>query len=405
VQIASVQTLQRRERPDASVVIIDEAHRWFDFYGKWMADEAWKDVPFIGLSATPWTTGLGKYYDDLIIASTTEELIKAGYLSPFRAFAPAHPDLKGVKTVAGDYHEGQLGEAMDKPALVADVVSTWLGKGEGRPTLVFGVNRAHAKHLQESFIEAGVPAGYQDAYTDALERSQIKRAFHSGEIKVVCNVGTLTTGVDWDVRCIVLARPTKSEMLYVQIIGRGLRTAPGKDDCLILDHSDTTTRLGFVTDIHHDELDTGKSAKSASVKREKPREPRECSNCSYLMPATHVGACPACKHKPSHAESIDWQDGDLEEVGKGKKTKHADAPMAEKVRWHAELQAIGIERGYKPGWASNQYRERFGVWPAGDAGRTGPSTPSQEVRSWVTSRLIRWAKRQKTEKHGRFASA
>jgi Helicase conserved C-terminal domain len=91
---------------------------------------------------------------------------------------------------------------------------------------------------------AGVSAGYIDAYTPSAERKQIERQFHAGEITVVCNVGCLTTGADWDVRCIILARPTKSEMLFVQIIGRGLRTATGKLDCLILDHSDTHARLG-----------------------------------------------------------------------------------------------------------------------------------------------------------------
>jgi DNA repair protein RadD len=397
VQVASVQTLRRRERPIADVVIIDEAHRWFDHYGEWMADPDWRDKPFIGLSATPWTKGLGKHFDDLIVASTTAELIEAGYLAPFRTFAPAHPDLTGVRTVAGDYHEGQLSDAMNKPQLVADVVSTWLAKGEDRPTLVFGVDRAHAKHLQERFLAAGVPTAYQDALTDGLERAEIRKAFERGEIRVVCNVGTLTTGVDWDVRCIVLARPTKSEMLFVQIIGRGLRTAPGKTDCLILDHSDTTLRLGFVTDIHHDALDTGKPNKSATEKTKEPKLPKECSECNFLKPAG-VHKCPSCGHEPEHKASVDWQDGELEELGAGKKA----VSMEEKVRWNAELQAIGIERGYKPGWAANQYREKFGVWPAAAAAKVGPKAPSAEVRAWVTSRLIRYAKRQQGEKVGRF---
>lgn len=392
VQVASVQTLRRRDRPIAQVVIIDEAHRWFDFYGEWMADPEWQEKPFIGLSATPWTKGLGKHFDDLIVASRTQELIDAGYLSPFRAFAPSHPDLTGVTTVAGDYHEGQLSSAMNKPKLVADVVSTWLAKGEDRPTLVFGVDRAHAKHLQERFLAAGVPTAYQDANTDAMERAEIRRAFHRGDVRVVCNVGTLTTGVDWDVRCIVLARPTKSEMLFVQIIGRGLRTAPGKQNCLILDHSDTTLNLGFVTDIHHDALDTGKPNKTAAGKPKEPKLPRECTECSFLKPAG-VHKCPSCGHEPEHKESVDWQDGELEELGAGKK----DVPMAVKVRWSAELKAIGIERGYKPGWAARQYREKFGVWPAAFAAKVPPSPAHAEVRAWVTSRLIRYSLRKKAE--------
>jgi superfamily II DNA or RNA helicase len=168
IQIASVQTLQRRVIPPADLVLIDEAHRWFDFYGEWLSNPAWSNVPIIGLSATPWTRGLGKHFDKLITAATTQELIGAGHLSRFRVFAPSSPDLEGVRTVAGDYHEGDLSRAMDKSALVADVVDTWLERSQSRQTFCFAVDRAHAKHLQAKFSDAGVPAGYIDAYTPIL---------------------------------------------------------------------------------------------------------------------------------------------------------------------------------------------------------------------------------------------
>lgn len=280
VQVASVQTLMRRKLPKADVVIIDEAHVSFKFYAKWMHDPAWERIPFIGLSATPWTRGLGKHYDDLIRPTTIQGLIDGGFLSPFRVYAPSHPDLKGVRTVAGDYHEGDLADAMNKDALVADIVETWKQRGEGRPTLCFAVDRAHAKALQRQFNEAGVPAGYVDAHVPPNERAAIQRRFHAGELRVVCNVGCLTTGVDWDVRCIILARPTKSEMLFVQMIGRGLRTKPGKDFCTVLDHSDTHLRLGFVTDIHHERLDDGKK-QEAAPREVKETLPKECPSCAY----------------------------------------------------------------------------------------------------------------------------
>lgn len=235
VQVASVQTLMRRSLPDAGIVLIDEAHRWFDFYGKWMAMADWEKIPFVGLSATPWTKGLGKHYDDLLVPTTTKELIAKGFLSPFRVYAPSHPDLSKVKTVAGDYHEGQLSETMSQPVLIADTVSTWLKLGEDRPTLCFAVDRAHARKLAHQFEAAGVPTGYVDMDTPRDERQLIGERLRNGQIKVVCNVFTLTTGIDWDIRCIILARPTKSEMLFVQIVGRGLRTAEGKADCLLRD--------------------------------------------------------------------------------------------------------------------------------------------------------------------------
>jgi superfamily II DNA or RNA helicase len=144
-----------------------------------------------------------------------------------------------------DYHEGDLGEAMNKNGLVADVVETWQRLGQGRPSLCFAVDRSHARNLQTQFLAAGVRCGYVDAYTTADERDEIRRQFHAGEIEIVTNVGVLTTGVDWDVGAIILARPTQSEMLFTRMIGRGLRTAEGKTDCLILDHSDNHERLGW----------------------------------------------------------------------------------------------------------------------------------------------------------------
>lgn len=173
VQVASVQTLQRRALPQVDIVIVDEAHRWFSFYGEWMERPDWKNVPFVGLSATPWTKGLGRHYDDLIVASTTAELIDKGLLSPYRVFAPAHPDLSQVKLVGGDYHERELSSVMSQPVLVADTVSTWLRLGEDRPTLCFAVDRAHARRIASEFEAAGVPTAYVDANTPRDEREKI----------------------------------------------------------------------------------------------------------------------------------------------------------------------------------------------------------------------------------------
>jgi hypothetical protein len=234
VQVCSVQTLARRTIPMVDLVIVDEAHVMFKIYDKWMQNPAWERIPFVGLTATPWSKGMGAEgrWDKLIVCTTTQDLINRGHLSDFKTFAPSHPDLGGVKTLAGDYDLRGLGDAMDKRPLVADIVSTWLEKGENRPTICFAVNRVHAKHIQTLFQEAGVVAEYMDAYTDRHERNEIVERFQTGQTKIICNVGVLTTGFDADVRCIILARPTKSEILFVQMIGRGLRTAPGKDHCI-----------------------------------------------------------------------------------------------------------------------------------------------------------------------------
>jgi DNA repair protein RadD len=388
IQVASVQTLQRRRIPRADLVMIDEAHRWYEFYGEWLNNSEWSDVPFIGLTATPWTRGLGRHFDKLIIASTTQELIDAGYLSTFRVFAPSSPDLSNVRTRAGDYRDEDLSEAMDKSALVADVVGTWITRGRGRPTLCFAVDRIHAKHLQQKFIERGVKAEYIDAYTEALERSAIAKRFHAGEVEIVCNVGCLTTGVDWDVRCIILARPTKSEMLFVQMIGRGLRTAGGKDDCLILDHSDNHLRLGFVTEIHHEKLDDGRERQKAEAK---PKEalPKKCPKCTFLKPPKML-LCPACGFKPEPKCKVKNEEGELVELASRRAAKAP--PEGERIRFYSELRSIAQERGYKDSWAAHQYKTKFGGFPPW-AWKDYPTlAPGAATRSWVKSRQIAYAK-------------
>jgi DNA repair protein RadD len=385
VQIASVQSLWRREMPVAEMVFIDEAHRWFDVYAEWLRGP-WKDIPVIGLSATPWTRGLGRYFDKLIIGSTTSQLIETGYLSKFRVFAPASPDLSGVRTAAGDFREDDLAKAMNRAPLIADVVDTWLDRAVGRPTLCFAVDRAHAKHLQQKFIEAGVPAAYIDAYTDASERREIARQFHNGETKVVCNVGCLTTGIDWDVRCIILARPTRSEMLFVQMIGRGLRTADGKADCLILDHSDNHIRLGFVTDIHHDHLDDGRQRQKAEPKAIE-KLPKKCPKCAFLRPPKVV-ACPACGFIPVPKNQVTTASGELVEM---RSRSSVLSTGAEQTIFYCELKHYALERGYRSGWIAHKFKERFGYWPNGFE-HLQPLEPSRATLNWIRSKLIAWAK-------------
>lgn len=388
IQVASVQTLRRRMIPPADFVMMDEAHRWFNFYAKWLKSPALSNVPVIGLSATPWTRGLGNYFNKLIIAAGTQELIDAGYLSKFRVFAPASPDLRKVRTVGGDYHEGDLSEAMDKSVLVADVVDTWIARGRGLPTLCFAVDRSHAKHLQLQFIEAGVTAEYIDAYTTAVDRAAIAKRFHKGEVQVVCNVGCLTTGIDWDVRCIILARPTKSEMLFVQMIGRGLRTADGKADCLILDHSDNHTRLGFVTDIHHDELDDGRPCPKAAPKAVEVL-PKKCPRCAFLKPPKTL-TCPVCAFTPQPRCEIVNEDGELVELASRPRTVEPSEPV--RRNFYAELRHIATERGLKAGWAAHSFKARFGVFPAWSWNNDQTASPTVTTLQWVKSRQIAYAR-------------
>jgi superfamily II DNA or RNA helicase len=328
-------------------------------------------------------------FDDLVIGATLSDLIEQGYLSDFRAYASGHPDLSGVRTVAGDFHKGDLSAAMSKKGLTADVVATWLAHGDDRPTICFAVDRSHAGQLQQDFQRAGITAGYIDADTDVVERDFIKGEFIAGRIKVVCNCRTLTTGIDWPVGCIIDAAPTKSEMLHVQKIGRGLRVNEGIPDCIILDHADNSLRLGLVTDIHHSALSEGKSAQGKKAEK-KPPMPRPCPSCAFLKPAG-VHVCPECSFEPERKTLVPVEAGELVEIT-GKKRGPKQAPKAEKQVWWSALLAVRKERGFAKGWASHKYREKFGVWPMGLDDKTGPVPP--EVRGFITAKIIAFSKQK-----------
>lgn len=384
IQIASVQTLQRRGFPKFSFGIIDECHTRRDWLHEKMASGDLADVPIIGLTATPWSRGLGHVFDDLLIPATMNTLITQGYLSEYRVFAPHHPDLSGVKIQAGDYRIRELAKIMNGEKLIADIVSTWKRLAEWRPTICFCVDRAHAKKIQMQFEEAGVPCGYIDAYTPVDEREQIRRKVERGALKVVTNVGCLIKGVDWQVSCIIFACPTRSKIKFVQAAGRGFRVNPGTEDCLILDHSDNTLRLGLPADIGQDALCTAKKGERQA--QDKISLPKECPKCSYIK-APKVHECPCCGFKPVVRSLIDAGAGRLTEV------KNTIVPRVTRQLWYSSLLWIENKQHYKKGWASITFKEKFGDWPRGLTPQ--PTDAPQEILSYVRSRMIRHAYRQK----------
>jgi DNA repair protein RadD len=398
VQICSVQTLARRAFPQVDIVIVDEAHVRHAPIASWM--KLRPELIFIGLTATPWTAGMGDTWDDLVNTTSIAELQAQGFLCRSRVFAPSHPDLADIKITAGDYDEGQLSERMSGKKIVADVVANWRENGEDRQTLCYAVDRAHAATLHDEFESACIRTAYIDGNTDRAERAEILARFSSGEIKIICSVNTLCQGIDLpDVACIILARPTKSEILYVQIIGRGLRTAPGKTDCFIFDHSDTTLQLGFVEDIRHEKLRTAKddrARKQRSQPERTPAKPRQCISCTYLIApgAIRCDHCGRPNHRPS---SVTVKDGELAEIGavQAKQARHA----IEQREFLAQLKGFAIERNYAAGWAAHKYRARFGEWPPTHIAVSTPPTPcSGTTRAWIRGQTIRFAYAQRAQK-------
>jgi DNA repair protein RadD len=403
VQVASIQTLHARAirssamfMPLADLVIIDEAHHArASTYQKVI--DAYPNAIVLGLTATPCRgdgRGLGgDLFKTMIECPQVADLITQKHLVRSRVYAPVNPDLRGVKTVKGDYHEAQLAARMDRDELVGDVVTNWHRYGERRRTVVFACSVGHSTHIRDEFLKADVRAENLDGTTPKDERESILARLGSGEIEVVTNCMVLTEGWDMpEVGCCILARPTKKMGLYRQMIGRVLRPADGKTDCIILDHSGAVFRHGLPEDRIEWTLNPDLRATSPEhTKRQATRESKllECPQCGTLR----VGGepCGNCGFLPKRpAEYVHHVDGDLGLVTNGKANGVIYDPET-RLRWHGQFIAIAQQRGYKPGWAAYKFKEKFGAFPRWGM-LPAPIPPTPEVLSWVRSRQIAFVK-------------
>lgn len=358
VQIASVQTLIRRQCPDVNFVLIDEAHETFDGLDA-LLDER-KDLIAIGLSATPWTKGLGLRWTKLIIAATVNDLIAKGRATPAVIYGPEHDvDRSAIKIVKGEFDEAGSASMMSDDAIVGDVLKEWKEKSPREKTFVFCVNRAHAQVQMEAFLDDGIPFGYIDANTPQDERKRQFKQMRYGEIAGIASVGCLIRGVDEDVRCIVDLQLTKSEMRHVQKWGRGVRCADGKTVLVGLDHAGNNAALGLFTDIYHDHLDIRKPGERGESYKDdyKPAKPKKCAKCHNLIPPK-MRNCPSCNERVALNTGVTVVDGRLVEIGSGPKID-----MKERQEWYSGFLYMAKQKNIKDGWAAFRYKEKFGTWP------------------------------------------
>ena len=408
IQIASADTLIRRDFPEnIDLLIVDEAHlrrkKMLEVI-KYLTAET--QVKVIGLSGTPFAPFLGKYYQRLIKPTTIKELMDTGVLCGYEFFAPTKPDLSGVKVTrsdefGSDYKEDEVAEIMCGADLVGDIVSNWLSHGEDRPTVAFCVNVNHANYVTLQFNKAGVNAEVMTAQTPHDERQMMIHRFEQGATKIIVSVGTLIAGFDSDVRCIIYARPTKSEIRWLQIIGRGLRTAKGKDKCLVFDHSGSVHRLGYPDSIEYDTLpsknDGMKTAVSERENEKREKLPKECSQCHYMKPAG-VYQCPKCGHKPLAGEDVDTDASrGLKQISGKKKV----VTKQQKQSWWSQIKFYQCQRAAqgKPvsdGWCAHTFKDKFGTWPNGLQDYPMEITP--EVNNYIKWKQIAFAKGREKSK-------
>jgi superfamily II DNA or RNA helicase len=243
VVIASVQTLARQSRldqlpTDFDLIVVDEGHHaTADSYQRVM-DHVTGTVLLV--TATPERAdgkSLETIVDEMVFARSIEWMVDQGYLCPPRGKRiSVDVDLSKVKKSHGDFQADDLAAALENADALDDILATYVEHGEGRKALIFCPTVAMAHHTASVFRDAGLAAEAVDGETDPDLRRDILERLHTGETQVVANVGVLTEGFDEpSIGCIIIAAPTKSRVKYTQIVGRGLRLFPGKQDCLILD--------------------------------------------------------------------------------------------------------------------------------------------------------------------------
>ncbi|PWT84407.1 MAG: hypothetical protein C5B56_15660 [Proteobacteria bacterium] len=402
VQVASIDTLLVRgvrskamALPPADLIIFDEAHRTRGRTREQLIG-LYPDARLVGLTATPCRgdgRGLGNIFDTMIECPQVAELIIGGFLVKSRVYAPVDPDLRGVKTQQGDYVIGQLERRMNTSELVGDLVEHWLKYGERRRTVAFAVGVEHSVHIRDELLRADVRAEHLDGNTPITEREAILARLKSGETEVVTNCMVLTEGFDCpDIGCIILARPTKQLGLYRQMIGRGLRSADGKTDCVILDHSGAVYRHGLPEDHVEWTLEVdGRAANKAQEKRQRGEAPKlsECPSCKAVMA---IPPCGNCGWMPQpRARGVDFEEGELGLVVGGK----AHAPsysQSDRTEFFQQLRSVQQTRGYKSGWAAHKFKDKFGHFPPWSYNDLPPVVPTDAVLRWVRSRNIAFAK-------------
>jgi superfamily II DNA or RNA helicase len=396
--ICSIQTVAKRGLPFVDLIVIDEAHAvpGSKDYRKLLAD--YNNVPVLGLTATPFSRGMGAYdraiggaiFESMVVASTIRELIDEGYLVDCDIFAPTEPDLSNVKLHKNtfgeiDYSEKDLAKAVNKPELVGDIVNHWLRLANKKPTVCFATNIAHSQQIVARFNAAGIKAEHIDCYTDPEERAAIINRVVSGVTKVISNVGILCEGWDFPACSVmILARPTRSLIRWVQMAGRILRPYEGKERGLILDHSGSAAYLGYPTDDLPLKLCDGNVGKSKSkLNLNEECKATKCNECSFIKPPK-TWKCPACGHEPVKKYNVEQVEGELKLV---KRTKF-NPPNKQST--YSQLLAIAKTRSYSDGWVSHKYREIYGVWPR--SLRHIASEPTEAMLSWVMASNIRHAK-------------
>lgn len=249
IVVASVQSLARGRRAqmiaDVGLVVVDECHRAAarTYVQALEAFGAYRDGGALGLGVTATLSrtdrlSLGAVWQSVVEGPTIMEGMRDGWLVRAHGLLVRVEDLsfKGVRVSAGDYRAGDLGEALIDSLAPTRIAEAYREHAADRKGIVFTPTVAAAEVVCAALVTEGFVAEVVHGGTPAAERAAIVARYRAGDTQILVNCMVFTEGTDLpDTSCIVIARPTKSNGLYIQMVGRGLRTAPGKSDCLVLD--------------------------------------------------------------------------------------------------------------------------------------------------------------------------
>jgi len=398
VQVCSIQTVARRKWPESKLLVIDECHTVTETVRKRISP---RDTVAIGLTATPFTKGLGQLYDVVINVTTTNRLIADGFLAPYRIFSCAEPDMDGVKVVAGEWEQQET----QKRALqvVGDVVDEYIKHGQGRKFICSAVDTAHVEELQRQFLAAGINVAtytYKDKEDDRADTVAEYRKPDSA-IRGLITVTAASKGFDVaDIGCVIMARPLRKSLAeHIQFFGRGLRIADGKLDCIVLDHSGNCARFWAEMQEFFEngvaELDDGKKKDKPKAKEKEEAEPTKCPECGHLHKP--VPSCPQCGHEYPRRAAVEHVPGSLKEL-----VATGDANLMRKLLWPMVVSFVlestdDMERAQRKSQAL--YLALTGGFAKARVETTTPVPCSQDVRNKIKANNIRWAKsRNKTPK-------
>lgn len=339
VTVATVQTLAARTYADdaCDLLVVDEAHHATCATYQGVLQRC-PSARVLGLTATPQRhdgTGLGDTFDEMVVAATMSQLTEAGFLVPARVYAPAKRSSR----------------------LAEDPATAYLLKGQGRKAVVFSSSVQAALDTSKALNGMGITAtsiSAADPY-----RKQAVEAFKAGRVQVIVNVGILTEGFDDpSVSCVVVARGVGHVGAWLQIVGRGLRPAPGKTDAIILDLCGSVWWHGLPAEDREWTLDgTGCKAGVAA------EQIRQCPACGAVYRASQWDAstCPGCGHEMPARKAPAVVRAELAEV---KASALARGDVDGRIRALRDYAAESKAKSFKPGWKMIQFRQRFGRYPS-----------------------------------------